>query len=206
MPSTKRSRSPSSEAVVAVASTSHPRKRRGALKLALYGKAQSGKDTAVDWLVATQHGRSMSFAFAIYELADHFQSVAGVEIHKDRRLLQWVGDFGRQYFGEDVWVNKLIRALPRPDVNVFISDVRFPAEAKALNDHGFLIINIMRDDKNIENPLTSEEAEHISENAFQTPEDEQLLDFKIINNGSKQDLYSQLQQIVDACHSVDELM
>jgi hypothetical protein len=53
-------------------------------------------------------------------------------------------DIGREMYGENVWVVKLITGL-QEDADYVIDDVRFPNEAEALRDAGFSILRVDRD-------------------------------------------------------------
>lgn len=73
-----------------------------------------------------------------------------IEDAKDvfRPFLQWFGtDFARQYLRNDrCWIDMYLAQLPHVVGPVICDDVRFPNEADALREAGFLILRIVRDE------------------------------------------------------------
>lgn len=124
------------------------------LKLAISGKMRSGKDTAVDYLIGINGGTSVHIFEAGYRFVEAllFYWVIGHRIDKnnknrlERLLLQWVGSFGRKYFGKDVWLRQTLKLISKLPGNVFVTGVRFPNEIEKLKELGFTSLHIVRDD------------------------------------------------------------
>jgi hypothetical protein len=81
-------------------------------------------------------------------LAWTVQGMGGWEAAKDmypevRKFLQRLGDGGRQVFGEDFWVDRLMERARSYD-RVVIPDVRYPNEAAAIQELGGVVIRIDR--------------------------------------------------------------
>lgn len=121
------------------------------------GKKGSGKTSLMDAFIKTVKSKhsdwavvNMIFAHTIYEMHDAVREIAvekGLEIPehskvKDRKLLQFLGtNWGREEFGENVWVNCLKADLPAVirkhakggynRLTIFISDTRFENEFDA---------------------------------------------------------------------------
>src|SRR5699024_8369515 len=83
-----------------------------------------------------------------------------------RRLMQYMGDVGRQMFGPQVWVNALADDLAfegslcegriAPDSLVVVSDVRFTSEAQWVRNLGGAVWHITRPGVGSLNPHSSE--------------------------------------------------
>jgi hypothetical protein len=139
----------------------------------LSGYARSGKDTAAQVLLAAGWERR-SFADRLREFLLALDPIVfedeegigwrmsdvvghlGWEDAKDqseevRRLLQRCGtEAGRKVLGEDVWVNATLGDIGtvmyglRGAPPVVITDVRFPNEARAVQDLGGMVIRVNR--------------------------------------------------------------
>lgn len=123
-----------------------------ALRIAFSGKARSGKDTAAEWCVERYGGVTLRFAQGVYEVGGLIQKYFGLEQKKDPALLQMIGLGLRGVYGDDVWVNALksrIAGLPE-DTNIYVADVRFPNEVLALQQLGFTVVRIERQDRPID--------------------------------------------------------
>lgn len=93
-----------------------------------------------------------------------------------RRLLQYMGtDVGRNFLGENVWVNMVLSSLG--DGNYVITDCRFPNEADAIRAAGGKVWRISR-------PGVGPANDHISENSME----EYNFDSYIENKGDLEDL------------------
>lgn len=120
--------------------------------IGLTGYAQSGKDTVAKILVENYGYTRVAFADKIreflYETNPMYDSFAGEpafvkekvdrdgwEVAKQsphiRRLLQNSGVAARKIFGEDFWVNEVLKTIDPAD-NIVITDVRFTNEAEAI--------------------------------------------------------------------------
>lgn len=120
--------------------------------IGLTGYAQSGKDTVAKILVDNYGYTRVAFADKIreflYDMNPMVDNVAfepifikdrvdrdGWEVAKKnphvRRALQNAGVSARKVFGEDFWVNEVLKSIDPAD-NIVITDVRFTNEAEAI--------------------------------------------------------------------------
>lgn len=106
---------------------------------------------------------------------------------KLRNLMQYFGtDIIRNNLGEDVWVNACINCVninKKHGTPTIITDVRFPNEAKAIKDNNGILIKVVRNNE-IDN---NHESEKIDFDA----------DITIINNGSLENLFNNVKEIID---------
>jgi hypothetical protein len=170
------------------------------LRIAFGYKARSGKDTAAEYLQKQYGGEIFKFAQPIYDIMKAAHKIAGIDTFKDTKMLTWVGtDWGRS-INKDLWVNNCldrINAAQRrgcymsgePFVNnFFVTDMRFPNEAEALKNNGFVLVRIDRNNRPVEN-----RANHESENAMNDFKDWDI----VINNDSQlKEFYEQLEKLV----------
>ena len=146
--------------------------------IGLSGYAQSGKDTVAELLCLNYGYTRMSFAEpmrdAIYTLNpivfnlnsrvadlvdEHGWDVAKAN-PEVRRLLQVFGtDIGRNKFGENFWVQQAFDKLESD--KVVFSDVRFPNEAKEIQQYGGQVWRINRHNHV---PVNSHKSEHAMDN------------------------------------------
>lgn len=127
------------------------------LRVAFGHKARCGKDTAASYMTNKYGGVVQRFASPLYAITERIQESLGSHVEKDPSLLQMIGETLKCRYGADVFARALETRLQR-DTNIFISDLRFPEEATMLKTHGFILVNIQRDDRPIDRDPT-----HISE-------------------------------------------
>jgi len=170
------------------------------LKIGFGYKARSGKDTSAEYLQGQYGGQIFKFAQPIYDIMSAAHQIAGIDTFKDTKLLTWLGtDWGRS-INENIWVDNCLNRIHKAERqgcymsnepfvnNFFVTDVRFPNEAQALKENGFYLVKIERALRPQE-----ERASHASENALNNYDN---WDFVVDNNGNLENLYEQLQKIV----------
>lgn len=110
----------------------------------------------------------------------------GAKAHPEvRRLYQRLGtEVGRNCFGQDFWVEELLRHW-EPFDRWVVTDVRFPNEAKAIIDHGGTLIRVIR-------PGFDGVNGHVSETAMR---DFPVTD-TIVNDGSLMQLADRVNDLV----------
>ena len=119
--------------------------------IGLSGYASSGKDSVAQILVEKFGYKRMAFADAIRDILYTLNPLTNNGLHvkalvddygwdiakqdnEIRRLLQVLGtEVGRNFFGDDVWVDVLISKLEPMD-KVVITDVRFQNEAREIHN------------------------------------------------------------------------
>ena len=156
--------------------------------LAFGCEARVGKDTAVDYLVSQNGGFRTSFASPLYDIQDYTYKRLGLELQKDRKLLQVIGDWGRQK-NPHLFIQTLLREIESKSGNVYVSDVRYPNEFFALKNRGFTMVRLTRENRFVsaDTNITS----HSSENSLQN----HPWDVILSNDESLSDLYAQLDRV-----------
>ena len=169
-------------------------KQQRQIKIAFGGRMGSGKDTAADYLCRNYTGAKHSFAAPLYDIMYYAQKKCGFELKKDRKLLQFIGtDWGRS-IDPNVWVKTALRTTPATG-NVFLSDIRFYNELYALKSNGWKCIKLTREDPDLLRREGTGNRNHISETSLDKVCETEW-DFVIINNGTKEDLYMELDKIM----------
>lgn len=173
------------------------------------GKAKAGKDEmVVQYFKNSLHPLAQTHAFAdavkhsasgffkepirnFYECKDDISEQWGISY---REMLQKIGtDFARNMIHEDFWVQMLetkLKGIPDTIKLVFITDVRFDNEATWIHSKGGAVIELIREGHI---PLEGIEAQHSSEDGIS----EELVDYRILNNTSVEDLGFKLKKFLD---------
>jgi hypothetical protein len=111
-----------------------------------------------------------------------------------RRLLQRLGTESiREYYGDDIWVNRGLKSAAAVNGPVVITDVRFPNEADAIKRAGGVLIRITRPDRD-----TSRDASHASETHIDTLP----VDMVIANDAEIKDLWTKAEAVADAASRI----
>jgi hypothetical protein len=180
--------------------------------IGISGNIGSGKTTASNYIVNKYSFQEYNFADPIKKIASIFgftrNQLYGTQQQKLEIHEQW-GISAREFLqkvGTDLFRNKLHTVIPNMKIDksiwcdilkqkidkssrTLISDIRFIDEASTIRELGGYIIRIERPNIEIDN--------HISES--------QIVDIvpniTIINNGSLQDLYYQLDNILKSLDS-----
>jgi hypothetical protein len=133
------------------------------MNIALVGPRKSGKSTAAEALINAGYTR-LSLADPVKDAAVVMVNAFTRSFHVDtvtdcfdrgdieyskavfRPLLEWIGStFGRDYLETpDRWINMFRERAHRTPGPIVCDDVRFPNEAGALREMGFLIVRILR--------------------------------------------------------------
>ena len=161
--------------------------------VALTGYATSGKTTAAQFL-ADKHGyRVMSFAqplkwiaSVLWDMDDTSKEKVVVEDPKrtGREVMQLLGTEVVRHIDPNAWINYALRNIDKvrrlePGKPIVVDDVRFPNEAKSLENHGFVVAKILRGGLG--------RLDHASESSIADIES-----IIILNNGDKEYLYRQV--------------
>ena len=169
------------------------------MKIGFGYKMSSGKDTCVNYLIENYGGVKIAFADALYDILYYAQNVCGFPKEKDRKFLQWIGtEWGREK-NPQVWIELALRKSKEinEDQNVFCSDVRFLDEFLALKNDGWLLVKVNRDKDDIYNErIGTGDKEHRSENELDSIDDD-LWNLIIDNNGTLEELYEKLDEIME---------
>lgn len=164
------------------------------------GKAQHGKDTTAVMMKTALESMGHTVLIAHYgDLVKYVcRTFFGWNGEKDaygRSLLQKVGtDIVREQ-RPNYWVDfvkDMLSMFPNEWDFVLIPDSRFPNEIDGLKQAGFNVIHLMVRRENFESPLTTEQQNHPSETAL----DHVVPDFLIVNDGTLEDLYNKVCNLV----------
>lgn len=184
--------------------------------IGITGKKGTGKDTVGQYLVDNYEFRRLAFADKLKEAVANLLGIDINEVdalknpdelwrveivsHQEQRIfselswrefLQRFGtEMGRNTFGQNFWIDCWQDAwttlsVLEPDIrNVVATDVRFNNEAHHIHFCGGYVIEIVRDGY--------EPDGHASEEGI----DELLVDALITNNGTIEDLYKDVDQLM----------
>lgn len=162
--------------------------------IGLSGKMGTGKSTLAKHLMSKQpNSVIVKIAGLLYELQDMIYSKLGIKLEgeKDRPLLIALGMWGRDK-DENFWTDiALKQAKERPEELVIIDDIRFPNEAKALEDAGGILIRIEGEQRG--NNLTPETMNNVTETSL----DNYNFKHRIDNSHSVDETIAQLEKILN---------
>ena len=105
----------------------------------------------------------------------------GTDIVREQRPNFWV-DF----------IKDILSLFPNEWDFVIIPDSRFPNEIDSLKQAGLSVIHLRVRRENFESPLTAEQQNHPSETAL----DHVVPDFLIVNDGTLEDIYNKVCNLV----------
>lgn len=178
--------------------------------IGLSGKIGTGKDTAAKWICESYpEYEIVPFAGALKKVVSIMTSTSYESqftregksyqppnhLYTISRYHQLIGQFGREYFHNDIWINI---ALNHPAKYKIISDVRYPNEADTIKAAGGIVIRIVSFSRNYftetrENGSRKiiddgRDIQHISETAL----DNYQFDNIIFNDGTLGDFKEKL--------------
>lgn len=164
-------------------------------KIIINGRACAGKDTIADYLVKSYGFTKVSFASGIYFIAYEYFGMTT----KDRSLLQTIGESMRN-IDADVWVKRTFKIAKKIDKCV-ISDLRKENEYYYAIQNGFTPIRVHADlNIRIERSIKRDGVyPDLStwENASETGADHLNYKYEIYNNGTFDELYSQIDKFME---------
>ena len=181
--------------------------------IGILGIKRSGKDTTSDYLVSNYDFNKFTLADPVKEICKILFDFNDDQLYgnkKDlldenwgttpRKIFQYLGtDIFRNDIqkiipdiGNNFWINLLINKYNKiiklnKNIRIVISDIRFQNEIDKIHELGGKIIKIIR-------PSIENEDIHESEK----PILDLRGDFEIINNGTLNDLYNNVDQIINA--------
>lgn len=130
-------------------------------------------------------------------------------------LQQWGTEVCRQGFHDDIWIASLENKMRKTKDNIVISDVRFPNEIKAIHNAGGLVVRVVRGQDpdwykdacnvnagptNMQWALSKMRLEQLKIHASETAWCGREIDYEIDNNGSIDDLFEQIKNLVEESH------
>lgn len=123
------------------------------MKIALFGKMRSGKDTVGEMLINDYGFRRFAFATGIGQIIEEYFPEAMAE-GKPRHHYQFIGQQLRQ-LNPDVWINYLLREVKDYEMSandgknplVVVTDGRQSNEAIKMKEEGFTIVKVEAPDE-----------------------------------------------------------
>jgi len=118
------------------------------IRIALSGRMGSGKTHFAEKLLESYGGVRLSFAAPIKELYSKYSEkrMLGDDPCEKRHFSQTVGE-GIRLLDSEFWVGLMLERLEGEDESVFVDDVRYPNEVRALEEEGFKVIRIVSPDE-----------------------------------------------------------
>ena len=136
----------------------------------------------------------------------------GREITPRLMLQLWGTEVCRQGFHDDIWIASLENKMRKTTDDIVISDVRFPNEIKAIHNAGGIVVRVARGadpewydaavsankgpDGNASWSLSKLKLEQLKIHASETSWVGGAIDFTISNNGTIDDLFDQIKNLV----------
>lgn len=159
------------------------------IKIAFGYKRQIGKDTSCNYLIQKYGGVKLSFAQPLYDILHFAQDVCNFQQSKDRKFLQFIGTEWARSINENVWIDLLIEQVKMcKHQNIYVSDLRFKNEFKALKDLNFICIKI--------DGLQQQQDGYFNHQSDIDLDNFNGWDYTIKNFNSLDNLYSQLDHII----------
>ena len=127
-------------------------------------------------------------------------------------LQQWGTEVCRNGFHDDIWIASLENKMRKTKDNIVISDVRFPNEIKAIKNAGGQVVRVIRGSdpewyrdawnvnqghSNMNWAISKMNMERLGIHASETAWIGRGIDLEIDNNGSIDDLFSQIKSLVE---------
>lgn len=122
------------------------------MKIALFGKMRSGKDTVGEMLIKEYNFKRFAFGEGIGQIIEEYFPEALLEGKKPRHHYQFIGQQLRQ-LDEDVWIKYLLKSVneyeqqSEKSVRIVITDGRQSNEAARLKEQGFVIVKVEAPDE-----------------------------------------------------------
>ncbi|EKE07683.1 MAG: hypothetical protein ACD_18C00009G0003 [uncultured bacterium] len=174
--------------------------------LGFAGQMASGKDTAANYIEEKYNGKNYSFSGMLGDVLNRYH------IEKNRDNYIKISEAMREYFGEDILAKTMACDVEKDEHEIIsISNVRRPADIKYLKEiPGFILVKIFADpkiryerlvgrgDKADDNSKTYEQflEDHKRSTEVTIEEVANQAEEVIDNNGSLEDLYKQVAEII----------
>lgn len=181
------------------------------LKIALTGKMRSGKDEVARRLMY-EHGFEFPIGFGdmLKFYADKVYCHTVNTEAKQRRMYQVFGQACREY-DPDVWIRhvefSVNKALDKRSTRgIVISDLRQPNEYDWCKRNGFVIVRVTAPDEiRLERAKQAGDIFEADDLAHETESyvDSFEVDYEIVNDGSLDELYAKVDELVAKLKEVD---
>lgn len=165
-------------------------------------KARSGKDTAANYLVKKYNFARIGFADTLKESCRAVFSFSDEQLYGElkqtvdpfwnktpRECLQIIGDGFRKFIDPLIWIKAIERKIELMGNKIVIPDIRYINEINFIHGMGGVVVCIKRNYYE----LTEKQATHTSEIEL---DNFKKWDYEIDNNGTKEDLYKNLDKLL----------
>ncbi|MCX6722661.1 MAG: AAA family ATPase [Candidatus Staskawiczbacteria bacterium] len=175
--------------------------------IGIVGEMGSGKDTFCDYVKENyQNVYFLRFSDALTEILKIFFD----DIKRDDQ--QWLSSALRERFGQDILVKALVKKVNSiSDGIVILNGVRRPGDFEVLDKIGGKIIYVTADEKlrwervkirgekkDDDVPFEKFVEMGKAEAEKDIPEVGAMAEFKIVNNGSKEEFYQEIKKVIDS--------
>lgn len=181
------------------------------MKIVLFGKIRSGKDTVGEMLIENYGFNRLAFGDEIGEIIKRYFPNA-FDNGKPRHHYQFIGQQFRQ-LDADIWIKELLRKAEVLDhmtgkpVNIVVTDARQLNEAKKLKEHGYVIVKVVASDeiridrmKKAGDNFRPEMLEHETEKQV----DLVSPDYVVPNDGTLEDLKENVDLLIEMIKEREE--
>ena len=178
------------------------------MKIAVFGKMRSGKDTVGAILIDEYNFIRFAFGDGIGKIIQEYFPEDWAK-GKPRKHYQHIGQQLRE-LNPDVWIDYLLRTVEKYEgncsllgqcpKNIIVTDGRQKNEAEKLKAQGYTIIKIVADEKKRIERIIASGDKFKYEQLFHETElqvDEIEADYVIYNNGSFKELKDNVQKIIN---------
>ena len=165
-------------------------------------KAQSGKDTAANYLVKNHQFTRVAFADTLKESCRAVFNFSTDQLYGSlkqtidpfwqktpREYLQLIGDGFRKFIDPLIWIKAIERKVQLIEGNIVIPDIRYINEINFIHSIKGLAIKIKRDHYE----LQDKQAAHASETELDNFND---WDYQLENNGTIEDLHVNIDKML----------
>lgn len=137
------------------------------MRIALSGKMGAGKNTVYDMLKKLNNDlNELKFAKPLYDCAAKIQEELELDVEKDGKLMQMLGEYYRNKYGQNFFAQKLINNKLWHFEHYCITDLRSEVEYQTARQYGFRIIKIEREWENRKKHSLDRDPSHHTEIAL----------------------------------------
>lgn len=172
-------------------------------RISVYGKMRSGKDTVADLITLKGGVLTTQIAYGD-KMKEHYHSIFGYNgSEKDREGYQWFGQAMRSWV-PSIWVDSLEATIRNIDDGrrIIVTDMRQPNEFDHLKERGFIMIKVETPD-HIRMERMNERGEVVTDKELNHETEKNVdkydYDYRIINDGSLEDLKRKVQTMLRGC-------
>lgn len=170
------------------------------IKIAISGKAGAGKNQVLEFakeLWPQLQFHEEKFAKFVYSTVKVIHGVLGLRNYKDGKLMQFLGLHMRETHGDNFWIDRLNEHLKAcNNVNIVVTDLRFPNELEYCKKNNFYIIRVKRYEDLRKESMVGRSSIHESETALDKTSDEEF-DYVLENNGTLEELKLKLTGVLN---------